>query len=84
MHTQDVLRSFAISSREGSARFLVINDQLEVCLLSQRSDVATPIRSITERHSLSPASLTRHLNSAPCGDACRNPARCRVYSVLLE
>ncbi len=43
---------------------------MEVSLLSQRSDVATPIRSITERHSLFPASFTRCPNSVPCGNAC--------------
>ena len=43
---------------------------LEVCLLSQRSDVATPIRSVTERLSLSPASSTRCPISVPCGNAC--------------
>lgn len=43
---------------------------LEVCLLSQRSDVAAPIRSVTERLSLSPASSTRCPISVPCGNAC--------------
>jgi hypothetical protein len=43
---------------------------LEVCLLSQRSDLATPIRSVTERLSLSPASSTRCPISVPCGNAC--------------
>jgi hypothetical protein len=70
MHTQDVLRSFVVSSCEGSESSFVIHDQLEVCLLSQRNDVAIPIRSITERPSLFPASHARYLNSAPCGDAC--------------
>ena len=58
------------SSREDSVSSLVNHDQLEVCLLSQRSDVATPIRSITERHSLFPASFTRYPNSVPCGSTC--------------
>jgi hypothetical protein len=59
-----------ISSGEDSVSSFVNHDPLEVCLLSQRSDVATPIRSITERRSLSPASFTRCLNSVPRGDAC--------------
>jgi hypothetical protein len=47
-----------------------IHDRLKVCLLSQLSNVATPIRTITERHSLSPDSFTLCLNSVPYGDAC--------------
>ena len=58
------------SSREDSVSSLVNHDQLEVCLLSQRSNVATPIHSITGRLSLSPASSTRCLDSAPCGNTC--------------
>jgi hypothetical protein len=54
-----VPRSFAISSREDSVSSFVNHDQQEVCLLSQRSHIATPIRSITEQHLLSPASFTR-------------------------
>ena len=60
MHTRIALRSFAVSSCEGSASFLVTNDPLEVCPFARRSDVATPIRSITERPSLFPASSARH------------------------
>ncbi len=59
-----------ISSHKDSVSSLVNHDQMEVSLLSQRSDVATPIRSITERHSLFPASFTRCPNSVPCGNAC--------------
>jgi hypothetical protein len=51
---------------KGSRTFAV----LEVCLLSQRSDVSTPVHSITERHSLFPASSTRCPISVPCGNAC--------------
>jgi hypothetical protein len=35
-------------------------------------DVATRIRSITERHSLLPASYSRISDSVPCGFACPN------------
>ena len=70
MHTRIDPRSFAISSCEGSTSFLVTNDPLEVCPFARRGDVATPIRSITERPSLSPASSARHPLSVPCGRAC--------------
>ena len=43
--------------REGSACVLVTRDLLEVCPLSRRGDVTTPIRSITERLWLAPAIL---------------------------
>ena len=59
-----------ISSREDSVSSFVIHDQLEVNLLSQRGDVATPTRSITEWHSLFPASSTRYPGNVPCGHAC--------------
>src|SRR5213082_2052274 len=82
MHTWLAPRSFAISSYAGSARFLVTNDPLEVCPFARRSDVATPIRSITERPSLSPASSARHHLGVPCGRACLHPkAGCRVCDV---
>lgn len=40
--------------------------QREVCRLSPRSDVATPIRPITDRPSLAPSSSTRRLISFSC------------------
>jgi hypothetical protein len=74
------LRSFAISPYEGSAHSLVTNDPLEVSPLSRRS--RTPIRSITERPWLFPASSARHSLSVPCGRACLQwEAKCRVYDV---
>jgi hypothetical protein len=79
-----VSRSFAISSCEDSVSSFVNHDQLEVCLLSQRSDVATPIRSITERHSLSPASFTRCPGNVPYGNACPEEADQRAYLVPFE
>jgi hypothetical protein len=72
------------SSREDSVSSLVTYDPLEVCLLSQRSDVATPIRSITERHSLSPASFTRCPNNVLCSNACPEGAEQRAYLVSFE
>ena len=79
------LRSFAISSCEGSASSLVTNDPLEVCPFARRSDVATPVRSITERPSLFPASSARHPVSVPCGRACPAAgAECRVYNVSFQ
>jgi hypothetical protein len=58
-----------ISSREDSVSSFVHHDLLEVCLLSQSSDVATPIRLITERHSLLqpplPAAPTAHQTVTP-------------------
>jgi len=59
-----------ISSGEDSVSSFVNHDHLEVCPRSQRSNVPTPIRPITERRSLSPASFTRCLNSVPRGSAC--------------
>jgi len=47
---------------------LVMPDQREVCPLARQGDVATPIRPITERHSLSPSSFTR----CPVGSLCRS------------
>ena len=73
--------SFAISSCVGSACGFVMNYQLEVGLLSQRSDVATPVRPITGRHSLSPASSARRTDSGPCGHACLMEAVQRVYPI---
>jgi hypothetical protein len=35
-----------------------------------RKQLNRPIRSITERHSLFPASFTRYTDSAPCGNTC--------------
>jgi hypothetical protein len=79
MHTRIAPRSFAISSFEGSDSSLVTSDLLEVSLLAQRGDVAAPIRPITGRPLLFPASSTRHSISAPCGDACLTiEAECRV------
>jgi hypothetical protein len=75
-------RSFAISSCEGSACYLVTNDPLEVCPFARRSNIATPIRSIIERRSLFPASSARQAVSVPCGRACLHPeAAYRVYDV---
>ena len=58
------------SSFEGSTGSLVTNDLLEVGPLARRSDVATPIRPITGRHWLSPASFARH----PVSASLRRPA----------
>jgi len=78
-------RSFAISSRESSASCLVTNDPLEVSPFARQDNVAVPIRSITERPSLFPASLARHPLSVPCGCACLHPeAGCRVCDVWLR
>jgi hypothetical protein len=74
MHTQIALCSFAISSYEGFASFLVTHDRLEVCPFARWGDVAAPIRFITKRRSLFPASHARHPGSAPCDDACLNEA----------
>jgi hypothetical protein len=74
MHTQIALCSFAISSYEGFASFLVTHDRLEVCLFAQRGDVAAPIRFVTKRRSLFPASSARNPRSAPCDDTCLNEA----------
>jgi hypothetical protein len=74
MHTQIALCSFAISSYEGFASFLVTHDRLEVCLFAQRGDVAASIRFVTKRRSLFPASSARHPRSAPCDDTCLNEA----------
>jgi len=63
-------RSFAISSRESSASCLVTNDPLEVSPFARQDHVAVPIRSITERPSLFPASSAPHLDSVPYGNAC--------------
>jgi len=77
-------RSFAISSCEGSACYLVTNDPLEVCPFARWSNIATPIRSIIERHWLFPASSARHAVSVPYGRAClHREAECRVYDVWL-
>jgi hypothetical protein len=65
MHTRRVPRSFAISSYDGSACFLVLHDLLEVCLLTA-GKLPLPIRSITERPLLFPASSPRK----PVGDSC--------------
>jgi hypothetical protein len=85
MHTLFYLRSFAISSCEGSTSFLVTNDLLEVCPFALWGDVATPVRSITERPSLSPASSARHPVSVPYGRACpKAGAVWRVYNVRFQ
>src|SRR5450631_4566694 len=65
MHTRRVPRSFAISSLDGSACSLVLHDLLEVCLLIAEK-LPLPIRPITERHLLFPASSLRK----PVGDSC--------------
>src|SRR5438105_4755254 len=59
---------------------LVMKDQREVCRLSPRGDLATPIRSITDRPSLPPSSLTRR----PFGFSCESLSRMgrrRAYHV---
>ncbi|AXC13872.1 hypothetical protein ACPOL_4600 [Acidisarcina polymorpha] len=66
----DCATFICMSSYEDSVSSFVNHDRLEVCLLSQRSDIATPIRAVTERHSLSPASSTRCSISLPYGNAC--------------
>jgi hypothetical protein len=48
-------------------------DQREVCPLSRWGDVATPIRPITDRHSLPPSSFTCCPVGAPCGLLSLNP-----------
>jgi hypothetical protein len=73
-----------VSSYEDSVSSFVNHDLLEVCLLSQRGDIATPIRSITERLSLSLASSTRCLSSVPYGNACPRGAGHRAYLVPFE
>jgi hypothetical protein len=72
-------RSFAISSFEGFASSLVTNDPLEFGPLARQS--IAPIRSITERPSLSPASYACHPHSPPCGAACLPQAGCQAYHV---
>jgi len=47
-----------------------MNCQLEVGPLSRQSDVATPIRPITGRHSLSPVSSSRWPVMRPRGRTC--------------
>jgi hypothetical protein len=47
--------------------------QREVCPLSRWGDVATPIRPITGRHSLSPSSFTRCPIGSPCGSLSPRP-----------
>ena len=64
MHTRPVPRSFAISSYDGSACFLVLHDLLEVCLLIAEK-LPLPIRPITERLLLFPASSPHK----PVGDS---------------
>jgi hypothetical protein len=65
MHTRFVPRSFAISSYDGSACFLVLHDPLEVCLLVAEK-LPLPIRPITGPPLLFPASSPRK----PVGDSC--------------
>ena len=48
------------------SRFTYRQHQREVCRLSPRSDVATPIRPITDRPSLAPSSFTRRPKDASC------------------
>jgi len=56
---------------------------LEVCPLS-RWNIGVPVRSVTERLSLSPASSARYSVSVPRGLACRLwAAERRVYDVWL-
>ena len=58
---------------DGSANSLARRDQPEVCSLSGgvMSDISsTPIRTITARHSLFPASHTRIPIGVPCGSLC--------------
>ena len=58
---------------DGSANSLARRNQPEVCSLSggMMSDISsTPIRTITARHSLFPASHTRIPIGVPCGSLC--------------
>ena len=67
--TSSVLSPFKPSSM---AR-LTTNNHAEVCTLSRRDNVSTPIRCITPRHSLSPlpTSAGSHLRlTDPCLDSC--------------
>jgi len=84
MHTQFDPRSFALSTCEGSARSLVTNDQLEVSPFARRDDIAIPIRSVTERHLLSPVSSACHPVSVPCGRACLRTERRDVGFTMLD
>jgi hypothetical protein len=52
---------------------LVTPDQREVSPLLRRGDVATPIRPITGRPSLSPSSFTRCPVGSPCGSLSPRP-----------
>ena len=84
VHTRRVPRSFAISSYDGSACFLVLHDLLEVCLLIAEK-LPLPIRSITERPLLFPASFPRK----PIGDSCEalspiSQGGLRGYHVLIQ
>lgn len=84
MHTQIALRSFAISSHEGSASYLVTNDPLEVSPLARRDGAALSIHPITGWRSLFPASSARQLVSVLYSRACLCEASCRVYRVPLK
>jgi hypothetical protein len=54
----------------------------EVCPLSRRSDVETPIRPVTGRHSLFLRSHTRTSFGFPCGRlTCPKAGEIRVYQV---
>jgi hypothetical protein len=57
----------SVSSGMCKLNFLVIQDLPEVGTLSGRGKALTPIRSITDRHSLSPASFTRSSIGKPYG-----------------
>jgi hypothetical protein len=65
MHSLHVSSSFAISAYDGSAYFLALHDLLEVCLPIAEK-LPLPIRPITGRHLLFPASSPRK----PVGDSC--------------
>ena len=81
MHTSPPsrLRPFAETSsvlspfKPSSMARLTTNNHAEVCTLSRRDNVSTPIRCITPRHSLSPlpTSAGSHLRlTDPCLDSC--------------
>jgi len=66
------MASICFPSFASSSRSLVTKDQPEVCALSGRgiSACAAPVRPVTGRHSLSPASFTRPVIGLPCGRLC--------------
>src|SRR5271169_4130586 len=74
MHTR-LLSSFAISSCEGLHALSSQTTRWKLARLRGGVEIATPIRPITGRLSLFPASSARHPHSEPCGCACLGPPR---------